>query len=132
MKRLFVDTSGWFAYVNAGDPDHRAVVRALDRNRSRLVTSNFVLDETVTLCARRLGHGVAVRVGEVLLDPDRVDLVHLTAGDESAAWSLFRERSDKSYSFTDCTSFSLMNRLGISKALTLDEHFRQEGFDTLP
>jgi predicted nucleic acid-binding protein len=43
-----------------------------------------------------------------------------------------QERPDKDYTFTDCTSFVLMRRLKLSKTLSLDEHFAQEGFEMLP
>jgi predicted nucleic acid-binding protein len=132
MERLFVDASAWLAFVNRGDPDHRAVRRAMEGFEGRLVTSNFVFDETVTLCKVRLGHRIAVRAGEVLLDPGVIDLVRLMAADESEAWRLFLARADKSYSFTDCTSFVVMRRLGIGRAATLDDDFRREGFDVAP
>ncbi|MBN2494024.1 MAG: PIN domain-containing protein [Deltaproteobacteria bacterium] len=132
MKRFFVDTSAWFAYVNAGDPDHGSVQEVLDGFRGRIVTSNSVFDETITLCAHRLGHRVAVDVGQVLLDPGVVDLIHVTLIDEQKAWALFVDRSDKDYSFTDCTSFALMRRMGIQTAVSLDADFRREGFDLLP
>ena len=52
--------------------------------------------------------------------------------DERAAWSLFEKRPDKSYSFTDCTSFVLMRRERIGAAVALDQHFTQEGFVVAP
>jgi hypothetical protein len=131
MRRLFVDTSAWFAYANRKDPDHAPVRETLDGFDGRLVTSNYVFDETVSLCRYRLGHRVAGAVGSVLLDPDIVDLTRLTADDERTAWDLFRERPDQRYSFTDCTSFALMRRLDLSDVLTLDEDFRIEGFRLL-
>lgn len=133
MERLFVDTGGWYAYANRADPEHKAVKAALGRFRGRLVTSNFVFDEVVSLClARRLGHAVALTVGGVLMAPQVVDLVRVTAEDERAAWRLFAERPDQGYSYTDCTSFALMRRLGITRAAALDEHFRIEGFEVIP
>jgi predicted nucleic acid-binding protein len=132
MDRLFVDTSAWFAYTNRADPDHHRVRQTLARFKGRLVTSNFILDEAVTLCHFRLGHPAAVTVGEVLQSDPSIDLVRLTPEDEQAAWTLFIARSDKQYSFTDCTSFALMRRLGLTKALTLDEDFKREGFVVVP
>lgn len=61
-----------------------------------------------------------------------MDLIRLTGGDDAEAWRLFLDRPDKGYSYTDCTSFVLMRRLGIGEALTLDEHFVQEGFVMRP
>lgn len=128
MERVFVDTSAWVAFANKRDPAHRAIREALQPFEGRLVTSNFVFDETATLAQLRLGHSVAVRLGNGLLDPKLVHLVRLTTDDERSAWKLFRARADKTFSFTDCTSFVLMRRLKLTQAITLDDDFRQEGF----
>ncbi|WP_158675231.1 type II toxin-antitoxin system VapC family toxin [Thiohalobacter thiocyanaticus] len=122
----------WFAFANRRDPDHAAVRAVLDGFEGRLTTSNYIFDETISLCLYRLGHTVAERVGNVLLDPNTVDQIRLLPEDEQAAWALFRNRADKHYSFTDCTSFALMRRLGITTALALDSDFRIEGFELLP
>lgn len=132
MERLFVDTSAWFAYANRGDAEHREVRVALRDAVGRLLTSNFVFDETVTLCRYRLGHAAAVKVGHALRESPGVDLLRLSAEDERTAWSLFLERPDKQYSFTDCTSFVLMRRMKIHRAIALDDDFRQEGFEVIP
>lgn len=129
---LFVDTGGWFAYVNRADPDHRAMRRALDSFDGRIVTSNHVFDETVTLCLVRLGHRVARQVGETLRDEALVDLVRARRQDEARAWKLFCRRPDKEYSFTDCVSFVLMRRMRIRVAAAVDADFRREGFDVVP
>lgn len=129
MNRLFVDTSAWFAYVNRSDPAHEAVSRALEDFPGILVTSSYVFDETVTLCLARLGHATASIIGQTLLDPDLADLVRVTPADERAAWDLFLARPDKAYSFTDCTSFVLLRRLGVQQVAALDDDFRREGFE---
>jgi len=128
---LFVDTSAWFALVNRGDPDHAVARETIESLHGRLVTSNFVFDETVTLCLYRLGHPTAVRVGTTLADPVAVDLLRITPEDEKAAWKLFSARADR-YSFTDCTSFVMMKRLGLRRVAAFDDDFRREGFETLP
>jgi predicted nucleic acid-binding protein len=132
VRRVFVDTSAWFAYANRADREHRATKEAIASFDGRLVTSNFILDETVTLCMYRLGHRAAVALGEMLFNSRTIDLVRLTPEDEQTAWSLFTERDDKEYSFTDCTSFTLMRRLGLTTAIALDEDFEREGFELLP
>ena len=127
-----MDTGAWFAYANAADPDHRRVRAVLDEPRGRLISSSYVFDETVTLTRARLGHRRAAAVGRTLLDARLVDLLRVTPADEQAAWTLFERRPDKSYSFTDCTSFVLMRRERIERAIALDAHFSQEGFLVLP
>jgi uncharacterized protein len=132
VKRVFVDTSAWYAYVRRDDPDHEPVAAALERFQGRLVTSNFVFDEVVTLVAVRLGHGAASKVGDALLDAGTVELIRVEEEDESDAWELFRKRPDKGFSFTDCASFALMKRLRLATAVSTDRHFRQAGFEALP
>ena len=132
MERFFVDTSAWFAYANRKDPQHTRVSEILRTFPGRLMTSNYVLDETISLCRYRLGHQVARAVGSVLMDPDEVDMVRVTVEDERAAWDLFCNRSDQDYSFTDCTSFTLMRRLGLNRALALDADFSAEAFVVMP
>ena len=129
---LFVDTSAWYALVNRRDPEHAAVRTALESSRGRLVTSNFVFDEVITLCLHRLGHDIAVKVGEQLRRGKTIDLVRVSAQDEGSAWDLFRDRADKHYSFTDCVSFVLMRRLNLTRAAALDDDFAREGFVVVP
>jgi hypothetical protein len=129
---VFVDTSAWYALVNRQDPEHRATNQLLEQQRGHLVTSNYVFDETVTLCLRRLGHSAALRVGTALRDRDVVQLIRASADDERGAWELFRDRPDKEYSYTDCVSFTMMRRLGLTRAAALDDDFRREGFEALP
>jgi hypothetical protein len=132
VNRVFVDTSAWYAYVRANDPDHARVEAPLEAPGRLLVTSNFVFDELVTLVRLRLGHSTAVRVGKTLREGDRLELIRILPEDEERAWSLVTGRKDKNYSFTDCTSFALMRRLGIETAVATDRHSRQAGFRQEP
>lgn len=131
MNRAFVDTSAWYALVDRDDRAHRDVTASLKSLEGRLVTSDYVFDETVTLLQMRQGHAIAVRAGEKLLDGS-VELVRSLPEDIEDAWALFRERSDKGWSFTDCVSFAVMRRLRLRAAVATDKHFAQAGFDVLP
>lgn len=132
MERLFVDTSAWFAYANRKDPEHSAVRKVFRESEGRITTSNFIFDETISLCRYRLGHAAAATVGAVLLDADAVDLIRVTPEDEHAAWTLLCRCADQRYSFTDCSSFALMRRLRIDTVLALDDDFRIEGLQVVP
>jgi hypothetical protein len=48
-----------------------------------------------------------------------------------AAKALFRKHADHGYSFTDCASFVVMDKLRIRDALTSDHHFVEAGFRIL-
>ena len=127
---IFVDTSAWYAILDQGDANHRDAVDFL-KTYPLLVTSNFVIDETITLVRMHLGHRIAVEIGDKLWKGVLAIVIHVTEEDERAAWEVFKRYSDKSFSFTDCTSFVLMKRLHIDRAFSFDRHFRQTGEFTL-
>ncbi|MBN2496422.1 MAG: PIN domain-containing protein [Deltaproteobacteria bacterium] len=132
MRLAFVDTSAWFIFFVANDPDRRAVAAELPGWEGRLLTSDYVFDELVTLLRYRAGHREAIEVGNALRDGSLARLIALQPQDLDQAWRRFGQERDKRYSFTDCTSFAAMSRLGLDTAFATDEHFRQAGFTVLP
>ena len=129
---VFVDMGAWYALVDAKDPDHQHVVACLHEHRSRLVTSNFVFDETRTLVRYRLGWRVAHHLRERLRDESLTRLVRVSPKDGDAAWLIFTDYDDKSFSFTDCTSFAVVRRMNIPVCVTLDSDFRSFGLHCIP
>ena len=132
MERIFVDTGAWFAFFNKADPDHEGVAEILFDWEGRLLTSDYVFDELVTLLRYRVSHGAARKAGEALLDDKIVLLVAVDQSDLDQAWVQFVREGDKRYSFTDCTSFAVMRRLDVSTAAAVDMDFRRAGFRVLP
>jgi predicted nucleic acid-binding protein len=132
MKELvFLDTSAIYALINKKDPSHKKIEDFLKNFKGDIFITNYVFDESVTLIRARLGHEKAVFVGNILLKSPQIEKIWVTPDDEKRAWELFVSRNDKSYSFTDCTSFIVMRRIKIKNCLTLDGHFRQEGFEEI-
>jgi len=123
---VFADTSAWFALKDADDVNHSSATRFIGQ-RPYLITTNYVIDETITLVRAHLGHRDAVELGERLWRGELAAIVWVTREDEQAAWELFKRYDDKEFSFTDCTSFVVMRRLGITHAFTFDEDFEQTG-----
>lgn len=132
MTRIFVDTGAWYALVDARDPHHDLVVESMREYRGHLITSNFIFAETLTLARYRLGWQVAHRLGERLRDLRLTRLERVSPKDEEAAWSIFSGYRDKSFSFTDCTSFALVRRMELPRCLTLDADFRTFGLHCIP
>ncbi len=128
---VFVDTSAFLAIKNRRDALHKEALalkqRILDTGKS-LVTSDYVLDESYTIIRLRAGHRLAVEFGEELRTSDLIRIEYLTPEVIEDAWSLFKRFADKEFSFTDCTSFVLMRRLGLRETLAFDGHFTQAGF----
>ena len=125
---IFVDTSVWYAAHVAEDADHRAARRLLLEAMTDLVTTDYVVDELLTLLVVRGHRDVAVRAGAEYWNGTTSDLVWTTRDDIAAAWDVFVQFDDKRWSFTDCVSYAVMKRLGIKEAFALDDHFRQFSF----
>jgi uncharacterized protein len=132
MKRVFVDTSAWYDLVVVDSPAHRVVVGLVRAPDTKYVTSTYVVDELVSLLLARRGYAMARNAVLHIRRGPEIRLEHPDAAEEARAWRLFLDRPDEEYSLTDCLSFVIMRRLGITEALTNDSHFRQEGFTVLP
>ncbi|GBC75922.1 23S rRNA-specific endonuclease VapC20 [bacterium HR07] len=128
MERVFVDTSGWYALVDAQDAHHKIAKAWLTRNTLPLITTDYVFDETVTLIRMELGHTPALEFGEKLRASSWAQLLVVTPEDRHQAWEIFKKFQDQRFSFTDCTSFAVMQRLGLRQVLTVDRHFQVMGF----
>ncbi len=121
--------------ADSADPAHSACCAARDewlRGGGVLVTTDYVMDETLTLIRMRLGLNAA---SEWWSQVDRSARVHWEwigpmRAEKARGW--FFRWKDKSFSFTDCTSFVVMRELRRKVALTTDHHFTQAGFQTLP
>ena len=127
MNFIFVDTSAWYAYFDKSDAKHFSAAQLMSQLTLPLITSNYIADETLTLIQDRIGHHLAVQIGKQFLAEQIAQLARITIHDEKAAFSIFSQYADKKFSFTDCTSFALMERLKIKTAFAFDEHFTQYG-----
>ena len=135
MKGVFVDTAGWMACADESDPAHQRARQARDAALEEgkiLVTTDYVVDETLTLIRVRLSLIAAEAWWSQVEDSSRLRWEWIGVARAEKARDLFFRHRDKSYSFTDCSSFVVMKELKLKQALTTDRHFRQMGFDVLP
>ena len=124
---IFADSGGWYAAYVPTDKDHKAANRWLDTNRVLLITTDYVVDEVLTLMRARGHHDLAIELGTDLISGELCDLMFVGREDFDQAWSIFSGYRDKGWSFTDCVSRVVMERLGITVAFAFDDHFRQFG-----
>lgn len=130
----FVDTWGWIALGNARDSQHHRVTdlfHTLRREGTSIFTSDYVLDELVTLLFRREVHDHSVQFVDGLLsaaNAGQLIIEPVTAERFAAAWKLRKRFQDKPMiSFTDLSSMAIMTERGIKRVLTDDDHFLHVG-----
>jgi predicted nucleic acid-binding protein len=136
--RLFLDTSAFVALEDLDDANHKGAIEFRERIRKgetpyrTLYTSNYITDEAMTVLRFYCGHNVAASFRSSLEKSKSITVLWVTEALENAAWRMFEKRADKDYSFTDCTSFALMDAEAIRNVFAFDEDFLQEGYNLVP
>jgi hypothetical protein len=131
FRKLFVDTSAFYALEDADDRHHeeaRAIHRWCLFSRPLLFTTHHVMDESITLLGARLNPARAVRFARRLLSSRAIHVVRTDDALEYAALNVYERFDDGRLSFTDCVSFAVMRALEIPAAFAFDHDFERAGF----
>jgi predicted nucleic acid-binding protein len=109
------------------DPNHASAAHWLAANAEVLITTDYIVDETLTLLRPR-GERQRIRLlGKKFFEGSIAEIYFLTEEDVREAWATFAQYEDKSWSFTDCSSKVVMDQMKIEEAFAFDQHFRQFG-----
>jgi len=134
MRAVFADASYWIALLNSKDALHEKA-NSLSRSlgHTEIVTSEMVLAEFLNDFSGRgeALRNAAVRLIERVRRNPNASIVPQSSLQFQEALSLYAERIDKSWGLTDCSSIRIMQRDGLTRALTYDRHFVQAGFQAL-
>src|SRR5690348_14255906 len=120
---LFVDTSGWMAYLVVGDNYHVQAVQemqsAVSRTGVTIYTTDHVLAELVALMQGRKQPRALIlyEVGRLLTNP-RITKLYTDETLFLNAWNLLIQRPDKNWSLADAISILRMQEFGMAEALT--------------
>ena len=131
MNRVFIDTSAIFALLVSTDAAHDRAARAFDRLRAResvLLTTSYNLVETYALLDRRFG-----REATASFRSDFAPLLQVVWVDgdlHERGLDLMLERP-AGVSLVDAVSFVSIRDHQVDEVFAFDQHFEQEGFQTL-
>ena len=134
VPRIFVDTWGWLTLRDKRETFHQKITAFYNQflNRQGIVyTTDYVLDETLTLLFKRLPFPKAkesLELLELAIHEGYLRLEWITPLRFEQAKSLRLKFQDKpGIPFTDLTSMAVMDELGIADVLTADAHFVKIG-----
>lgn len=96
---VFVDTGAWFAFFVPSDPQHAIVRQWLEGNDEPLVTSDYCVDETLTLLLARKRPRLAREAGLTLFAEELCRLAYLSPAQIQRAWIQFQDRLLEGWSF---------------------------------
>ena len=126
---IFVDSGAWIGLLNPKDQHYNVAVtiyNRLERQRVPIVTTDYVIDETITRLRYDVSHPVAVKFLDFINQVEEQNVLTVVRVDSvlfQEALKLFRKYDSAKLSFTDCTSFAVCQKHKILEAFAFDEHF---------
>jgi predicted nucleic acid-binding protein len=134
-RTIFADTQFWIALISENDALHLRACEMAESlfGESRIVTSEMVLTELLNALA---GRGKHIRKAvcdavDAIIDDEKTEVVPQDSDGFMEAFHYYKNREDKEWGLTDCSSFIIMERREITEALTHDHHFEQAGLVAL-
>ena len=124
---IILDSSFIVSYFNERDENHFKAVELmkdiLNLKFGRIHITDYIFDETVTVSFIRLKklHKV-IEIGHELMGLARILEVENTHF--LSSWDLFKRQRNTAFSFTDCTTISVMAENEIKNIATFDEDFK--------
>jgi len=130
---IFVDTGAWIALTDTSDqyhPEASRIYTVLKRHRARLLTTDYIIDETVTRLRYDASHHTAIQFLDIITMTERTGILQIIYIDQTLfqeAITLFRHYETPVLSLTDCASFIVCQRYEIHEAFGFDRHFPMMG-----
>lgn len=122
---IFADTSALIALFNPKDDFHGNALEWFKRNRPKLVLTDYIVDELLTLAIARGDKQFALVVSKKVRELFSASVRKITEDDFNKAWNIFDNYHDKEWSLTDCASYVFIERTDIKTAFAFDPHFDQ-------
>jgi predicted nucleic acid-binding protein len=129
--KTFVDTWGWLVAANRADKDHDRVSKIFKDFKGQFYTTDYVLNETITMMFSRHHYEKGKEFIEGILQTSSVGaltIVHINKELFLKAWALRLKYKDKpNISFVDFSSFAVMHEYKVKEVITGDKHFEEVG-----
>lgn len=138
MKTVLVDTGAWIALLSRADQHAAAAAERyadLATQGARLVTTNYIVDETATRLRYGAGLDAALTYHRMLDDSVKARKLRVTWIDETIereAWRVLEQYRDVVLSLTDATTAVTARRTRIEEIFGFDRDFEALGLVVLP
>lgn len=137
MTLGFMDTAAWIALAVASDPGHLAARRFYGglKRSDRVVTTNYVVSETLTWVRYRVGHREALAIHSTIEAARKsafLTLEWISPERHESGWGIFQQLHDQVLSFTDCVSAAVAREVRADYIFSFDRDFSILGFDVRP
>ena len=131
MRTVFADSFYFLALWNADDRGHAKALAFTSGYREAMLTTDWVVVELGDALARPPNRERFLRLFQVLQQQPELTIIPASRLLLQQGLNLYENRPDKEWSLTDCISFAVMQKEGLTEALTGDKHFEQAGYVAL-
>jgi predicted nucleic acid-binding protein len=135
-EAIFFDTWAWLSLVNKREkkyPEIKALFSKTVQSGIPIYTTDYVLDESITIIFKRIGPSLGKEAVHLILDAKKegfLNIERITIPRFEKSIKMRMKLLDKpTISFTDLTSMVAMQDLGIKQIATADSHFQHVGMD---
>lgn len=138
MTLVLVDTGAWIALLSRDDQYATAATehyRHLRAAGARLVTTNYVVDETATRLRYGAGLAAALAFKNMLDSAVEAKFLRVLSVDETierAAWRVLERYADATLSLTDATSIAVAQKARVGEVFSFDRDFEAAGLLVQP
>lgn len=127
--RVFIDANVFIALINQDDHLHqraKELRNQLRKEKARLVTSNFVISEVLTVLSLRISKKKAVEFGRLVYQKTKsLRILRPTRGTEELAFGYFQRAKSKNISFVDCLTLAMVELFAIKRVFSFDQDLKQ-------
>ena len=125
---IFLDTSFLVSVEVKTDQNHEKATKIMNKiiegDFGEPIISDYIFDETITVTfGRTKDLGKSVSVGENLRDSTK--MIKMDEQSFENAWEIFKSQEYTRFSFTDCTTVSIIKKEDIANIATFDDDFRK-------
>ncbi len=132
IKKVFIDTSAFYALMDRSDAYHQKAKNLwifLLNEDSHLHTTNYIIIESMALLQSRLGFEAAHLFSKDILR--LVEFLWIDEPQHSLAFELWLSLGRRKVSLVDCVSFITMRHFKIEQTFGFDKHYEEQGFTIL-
>ncbi|MHA1473849.1 MAG: type II toxin-antitoxin system VapC family toxin [Promethearchaeota archaeon] len=128
---IFLDTGFIISLFNKKDKNHikakEIMMKTFEKDGNTVfIYSDYIFDEIITFMKRRkIPPNIIQKNGDKILKSKLWTKVSISETFFQKSWKMIKNYKDKSWSFTDVSSFVLMKELNIKYFLSYDDHFLQ-------
>ena len=131
VVEIFLDTGFIISLFNKNDKNHKNAKKIMMKTFEKdyntvFIYSDYIFDELITFMKRRkISPSIIQKNGDKILKSKLWTKVPISETLFQKSWKMMKKFADKSWSFTDVSSFVLMKEFNIKYFLSYDDHFLQ-------